>query len=295
MLRYAFTPNGKGSPVPSLFDMRFGPEAVIKGLSSNTVRRIRHSDANVHVDETDQVGLVLNLSGEHRVEGRMAGTARSEIPRVGSVTVMPPGCKFNLAITGDCCVLHLRLPLKRFTDVAEAFSLDASRLDLRPRLNGDDPELARAIYQATLSDKSQQEAWIARIVELLVVANSPVRTAAALATLERGGMSPAKLRRVLEKIDADLNLPLTLAVLAAEAGMSPFHFSRVFAGATGLTPHQYILRKRVDRSVQLLHRREWSIDSVAHAVGFLHSSHLARVMRRLTGITPDNFRSKIFP
>jgi len=96
-----------------LHDAILGENAVLKSGARGLLRRVRHGDASVNVDAGDEVGLVLNLSEAHRVEGTMAGLAVAGRPRIGSVTVMPPNCRGSFTITGECRVLQLRLPWSR--------------------------------------------------------------------------------------------------------------------------------------------------------------------------------------
>jgi len=77
--------------------------------------------------------------------------------------------------------------------------------------------------------------------------------------------------------------------------MSVFHFTRAFERATGLSPHRYVVHRRVDRAIQLLGQASTSITDVAHAAGFAQASHLARAMREVTGTTPNIFRKHVLP
>jgi AraC-like DNA-binding protein len=86
-------------------------------------------------------------------------------------------------------------------------------------------------------------------------------------------------------IDRDLGLE----ELAAIAQLSPYHFCRSFKQSTGFTPHQYLIRQRVERAKLLLKDGKMGILEVAIACGFTHQSHLNRHFKRLTGMTPKNF------
>lgn len=141
-----------------LFDLDLGADAVVVPGPLGLVRRVRHHDVALVVDTPDEVGLVLNLSDAHRVEGRMAGTRTRGIPRTGSVTVMPPGCRFDFTIAGACRVLTLRLPWSAVVRAAEEAGDDASRAELRPCVNTEDATLARRIYAALVDDDGARDA-----------------------------------------------------------------------------------------------------------------------------------------
>ena len=83
---------------------------------------------------------------------------------------------------------------------------------------------------------------------------------------------------------------LSLAELASVAGMSPFHFAREFKRTTGTTPHQYLIKFRIERAKALLTESEIPIVEVSSRSGFSHQSHFTRLFRRLTGTTPQSYR-----
>ncbi|MBD0390270.1 MAG: helix-turn-helix transcriptional regulator [Nostoc sp. C3-bin3] len=103
------------------------------------------------------------------------------------------------------------------------------------------------------------------------------------------GLVPHQLRQVTDYINDNLEQDLGLEELAAIAQLSQFHFSRSFKRSMGLSPHQYVIRQRVERAKQLLKQGKMSICEVAIACGFTHQSHLNRHFKRLTGVTPKTF------
>ncbi len=272
-----------------LHDATLGKDAVLKSGARGLLRRVRHGDASVNVDASDEVGLVLNLSEGHRVEGTMAGLAVGGRPRVGSVTVMPPNCRGSFTITGECRVLQLRLPWSRIVSAAGG---TREAIALRPRLNEHDPKLARLLYAVAIAGGDADEA-VAGVASHLVAGDA--ETQAGVAPMRSGGIAPARLARVLERIDADADGSTSLEVLAGVVGMSTFHFAREFARTVGLSPHGHLIRRRVDRAILLLSFPTLTIADVARRAGFCHSSHLARHMRRLIGASPEVVRQRILP
>ena len=77
-----------------------------------------------------------------------------------------------------------------------------------------------------------------------------------------------------------------MADLAIDCGVSVSHFSRAFRQSTGLSPHQWLLKRRVDQAKSLLRDRTLSLSDVALSCGFGDQSHFTRVFTKLTGITP---------
>lgn len=101
-----------------------------------------------------------------------------------------------------------------------------------------------------------------------------------------GGLAQHKLRLVTDYINDYLEREVSLNELAAIAQLSPYHFSRAFKQSTGFSPHQYLIRQRVERAKQLLQADKLSISEVAVVCGFTHQSHLHRHFKRLAGVTP---------
>lgn len=105
------------------------------------------------------------------------------------------------------------------------------------------------------------------------------------------GLPEATLRRVLEHIDANHHGRARLSELSAVARMSAFHFARLFKKSTGLSPHRFVLGRRIDHAKELLVSDRASIATIGRTVGFRTASHFTRVFRRTTGVTPGAYRS----
>jgi AraC family transcriptional regulator len=112
----------------------------------------------------------------------------------------------------------------------------------------------------------------------------------------RGVVSPLPRRpldRVLERM-RDLAGDLDLRTLAAESGYSRNHFLRMFEVATGYTPHRYLLRLRLERAEELMGNGCTSLIDIAAACGFSSHSHMSRVFRQMSGVTPSEYRRNLF-
>jgi AraC-like DNA-binding protein len=109
---------------------------------------------------------------------------------------------------------------------------------------------------------------------------------------EIGALPLSRLRRVTEYIETHLDQALPLAQLGAVVYMSPFHFARLFQRRTGLPPHRFVVRARIERATRLLVASEMSIARISETVGFRTPSHFSTVFRRVMGITPRAYRSE---
>jgi transcriptional regulator of acetoin/glycerol metabolism len=105
-----------------------------------------------------------------------------------------------------------------------------------------------------------------------------------------GGLSSGAMRRVREYVEVHLGESIDLSILAGVAGLSMHHFARQFKQSTGVTPHFYLTKKRVERAQQMLIHTDLSLAEVACHVGFFDQGHLARHFRHMLGTTPREFR-----
>lgn len=104
------------------------------------------------------------------------------------------------------------------------------------------------------------------------------------------GLTQQQIRRVIDFIQAHLGQDLSLEILAQQVGFSPYHFARLFRQTTGDSPHQFILRQRLERAQQLLKETNVPLVSVALESGFANQSHLTQAFQRYLGLTPRAYR-----
>ncbi len=104
------------------------------------------------------------------------------------------------------------------------------------------------------------------------------------------GLPKHRLKQAIEYINEHLDRDLSLEEIATKLDMSQFYFCRLFKQSTGLTPHRYLIRQRVEKSKQLLKQTELNINEIALECGFANPSHFAKWFRQLTGISPRQFR-----
>jgi AraC family transcriptional regulator len=109
----------------------------------------------------------------------------------------------------------------------------------------------------------------------------------------KGGMAPRVLRRVIEFMHANLHKQIGLKDLAECAGLSLSHFSLQFRASTNQSPHQYMLRLRIDRSKELLTDSRLSVLDVGLEVGFRNQQHFATVFRNSVGVPPSVYRTQL--
>jgi AraC-like DNA-binding protein len=117
-------------------------------------------------------------------------------------------------------------------------------------------------------------------------------TAAARPAREASALPQWRMRRTIEYIEAHLSDAIGLAEMAQSAGLTRMHFAAQFRRATGLRPHEYLLRRRIEHAQQLLTRSRHSMLDVALSCGFRSQSHFTAVFKRFVGDTPYCWKVK---
>jgi AraC family transcriptional regulator len=166
--------------------------------------------------------------------------------------------------------------------------------------NGIDDRFVEGVCLA-LRDEVQRGGGSGRLYSESLAVSLAVHLASRYA--RQGGVSsrdgdqlPSRaVRRAMEYINDYLNQDLSLTRIAEAVGLSAFHFSRLFKRATGLSPHQYVVRQRVERARQLLMRSGLSLAEIALEVGFCDQSHLTLHFKRVCGTTPKVYLNQVFP
>ena len=108
-----------------------------------------------------------------------------------------------------------------------------------------------------------------------------------------GGLPGYKLRRVKEFISEKIEEDLSLAEIAAIAGLSQFHFARAFRKSTGRTPQQFLMERRIERAKELLAKDDLPIVEVSLRTGFKNQSHFTSLFRKFTSFTPKTWRESL--
>lgn len=267
-------------------------EAVWDGIKL-THLRLRTGDLPEHSHKEHMITFSLNggCHGEIRTASGFIASAES----IESVCVIPSGQPFSARIKGDSEQLAIYLDpslVLRAADDARAVALRA--VEVVEGCSPNDP-VVRSIGLALLAELEGSAPGGRLYTESLanVLAVHLLRhytVAGDSAQRFTGGLSGRTLRRVLAFISDNYESDLSLAELAGVAEMSTFHFAREFKRTTGTTPHQYLIKFRVERAKSMLTESEIPLVEISTRSGFSHQSHFTRLFHRLTGMTPNSYR-----
>ena len=247
--------------------------------------------------------VLINVGRPYSLEERLDGRVYRTSGVRGDVAFVPAGTptEFRSREREPQAVesFAMRLNPTFVRETARGVDVDPDGFELVGVLGGRDPEIER-IGASLLSELESGgllgDLYADSLATLLAVSllrnhSSLGRGAARRADREpAGGLPKAALRRVTDYVEENLAGALTLAELSSVAHMSPFHFSRMFKLSTGLSPHRYVVRRRVERAKRLLAGTELPLHEVARAAGFTDQSHLAKHIRLHLSTTPRSFR-----
>lgn len=247
---------------------------------------------------TPHLRVCFNLGPSYTVEVSGRGEWGSLACKHHALLIIPPGveavhCASTPKPAGrshkPACLASFQISLKLYADAAVSVGLAHEIAALRHQVVETD-EVLRLLAQclfADLRDHSPDGAGATERLATALVGRLLFRERVATVGAARSGVELARTY-----IEQHLHMSLTLDVLALVAGMSQFHFCRVFRRNVGVTPHQYILAQRMEQARRLLWSNgegrgsALSMLDVAQACGFSSPSHFAAQFKRHFGQTP---------
>ncbi|MFD2206453.1 helix-turn-helix transcriptional regulator [Kiloniella antarctica] len=213
----------------------------------------------------------------------------------GAVCVMPAGVESEWSIEAPFQFMHLYFDRNEFDrQIAESYDVDPALVELHDLTFISDPVIERLCRDVIIPLDWQNHAdkmSLSLAGQLLVQHLLRNYTNRELSpSPSRGGIAPFVLKRVRDFIETSLDRGITVGELAGIAELSPFHFTRMFQQSVGVSPHQYVLGRRIEKAKDLLGENEFSLTEVAQICGFSSQSHLTTRFRCTTGMTPKSFR-----
>lgn len=191
-------------------------------------------------------------------------------------------------------MVFVELPLLQRA-MEEVFGADAPKVRLRDLSAFTDPDLSWMVegVRAELLTKKASPLRVQGLAQLIALhlarhyAEIPADLSSASSALPG-----YKLKQVTDWIASNLDKAFGLERLAAMAGLSKFHFHRLFKEATGVSPAKWQLDARMNEARRRLREINQSVVAIALDVGFSSPSHFAQVFRRETGMTPSEYRRR---
>jgi AraC family transcriptional regulator len=213
----------------------------------------------------------------------------------GDIDIIPPNTPASWDLKGRDVDLVISVDQQLLQSIVQDSGKDPRHLEVRSRFQARDPQIEHVAWalkaemetgfpSGRVYTDSLASALAARIVGSHSSFAQPLNG-------HKGGISRRKLRAVLSFMEDNLTQDISLRQIAEFAGLSVSHFKTVFRHSLGMSAHQYLIRRRVDRATVLLLESKLPIAQIAAEAGFCHQSHLARHMRRTLGVSPRQLRA----
>ena len=177
---------------------------------------------------------------------------------------------------------------------ATSTGLDGARVEIRPGSGLDDPflrQLGYTLLHEMDNPEAQSELYADTVAHMLAV--HLVRRHGVVKPQEERGrgaaLSARNLRQLGDHVREHIQEPISLDALAAVAGLSPYHFLRMFRRTTGKTPNEFVIGLRLARAAHLLRHTRWTVAHVASEVGYQSVRHFTLLFRREMGCPPAEY------
>jgi AraC family transcriptional regulator len=238
--------------------------------------------------------LHVVLRGAVKYEVATKGRLLRFTSRPGTIFLLPRGTVDEVNWAGPTLRVAVAIHPQLLTAALDETAHEAD-VALREHWDLVDPHISALITEMTADLRDCSPAGtiygeaLANALAVYLVKRYAVRRITP--TFYKGGLSPYRLKRVLDYIADNLETDINLFDLATIAGMSSHYFSELFKRSTGRSPHNYVLLQRIQRAKQLLRDPKRNIIETGLDVGFQNPSHFARIFRKFEGITPSEFRA----
>ena len=261
------------------------------GLEGRGIIHVKNSPCETLTHHSTEHLVIIHLKSETGSERRLDRQLQVENPHVGDVAIIPAQVDHwhVMRQNSEGIVLSLE-PETLSTCAREAIDLD--KIEIIPTFTQPDPLISGiglALKTAFESNQYNRLYGESLFDTLSIHLLQRYATRQLLIREYNDGLPKYKLKRAIDYIQAGLAENISLEAMAAEVGISRFYFCRLFKKSTGITPHQYLIKCRIERAKVLLKQEKLSITDIAFEVGFSNQSHFTKHFKRLTGTTPKKF------
>jgi AraC family transcriptional regulator len=211
----------------------------------------------------------------------------------GTINLFPAGPIGACRPTHDCSMIVCAIDPKLVEEVGEELDTPLTG-DLRGVRNARDHSLGGIIKLLVAEANSgglSGRLYVEHLAHALAVRFLQLSGEKHAAGVSRERKMPARiLQRVLDRMKAGLTSDLDLKTIAAESGYSRSHFLRTFRASVGYSPHQWLMRLRIEEAKASLQKKSSSLTDIALECGFSNHAHFSRTFRQVVGVVPSEYR-----
>jgi AraC family transcriptional regulator len=242
----------------------------------------------------DHHQIALHLGGPKRIRRSGEGPEVSADVALNALTFTSAGRAHSWTTQGPIDFAHLYVQPAKLDRVAEEeFGRDRAQVELADAIGRLDPLLASVITEMVreLGDVSAgSRLYLDTLLSVTLVKVLRDHSRLDVKRASSHLLSPRRLRRVLDYVEAHLETEIALDDLARVAGASPYRFGQAFRRSVGATPYAYVLDQRVERAKRLLRETAEPVSEIAWACGFNSPTQFSTIFKRRTGVSPRRFR-----
>lgn len=256
-----------------------------------------NADIDITIEGGSKHGIVLLSSNPAKLEWKIDGKHKENIFLKGDAIINPCGLFVSPRWSAEVEIILLAIDPYLINNISEQMELSRN-VELIPRFKFRDKLLQQFMYNLVFEFEnglpaSQTDLFFIESLSHSLIAHLIRRysTESIKSYPISQGLPPQKLAQVIEYINDNIDKTLSLEIIAGVADISPSYFINQFRKSTGKSPHKYIINQRIERSKSLLTHTKKSIAQIAYETGFADQSHLTRVMRNYTGMTPRMIRN----
>jgi AraC family transcriptional regulator len=254
--------------------------------------RWKHNPFHEVVQPMSDHVIMTYLGAMQRLERRSGKEYATGMGRRGSITFIPAGSSSRWDIYGPMDIVQLYLSAEHLDRVAaECPGPTRSLVESTARPDTFMATLLETIHRSSGGPADIEGLYRQQLASLIAL--HVVKTHSCLNKMREnatGGLSPSILRASLERLSSENDEDFSLGTLAEAAGLSRFHFCRAFKKSTGLTPHAWLRRKRMERAMAMLQDPALPTTDVAGILGYATLTAFSVAFKRHFGLAPGEWR-----
>ncbi|HEY1447442.1 MAG TPA: AraC family transcriptional regulator [Caulobacteraceae bacterium] len=232
--------------------------------------------------------FVVHIAGKPSVKtwDRDAWSESSSFP--GCATIVPSGQATGWLVDGELDVVTLSIGSAELSKASAADRFKQMRFAFSDPLG---VALTRQVLGELYTPSSPaKDVYVGALVNALRAHMLRGPAPGDTSEIPTTAFSAYRLHHVMNAILQHPEEEHSLEEMAAQAGVTPSHFCRIFKKANGVSPHQYVMKAKLDRAQELITNSDASLALIANSLGFNSQSHFTRAFRQFTGRTPSDFR-----